>query len=83
MHDSIHIFITLYMAVCVHPDLCSGKHPTVAVVSGEIWEEDGGVLWHHGAYTALIFLICLCSQAAIYTNEYPLGIVPSCGQTWN
>lgn len=49
-------FLTFQLLLVVVPDnrvtsastgFCSNKHPTVAMVSGEVWEEDGSFLWHH------------------------------------
>lgn len=38
------------------PDVCGGEHPAVAMVSAEVWEEDGGVLWNHSE------LVYFCSD---------------------
>lgn len=42
--------------VPVYPAFRSDKHPVMAVVSAEVWEEDGGFLRHHSEYTVFILV---------------------------
>lgn len=52
--DSLHVYVTHFLLAHVNPGFCSGKHPIVAVVSAEVWEEDGSFLRHHSEYTVFV-----------------------------
>lgn len=43
------------MLLHVFPGVCSHKHPTVAMVSAEVWKEDGGFLRHHSEHPASMY----------------------------
>lgn len=72
-NNSLHV--THLLLAHVYPGFCSDKHPTVAMVPAEVWEEDGSLLWYHSEYTVFIWF----ARVAFNTDCYALMCVPSCG----
>lgn len=56
-NDSPDSCITLPLLVC--SGFCSDKHPTVALVPPEVWEEDGGFLRNHSENPDCLYFVCL------------------------
>lgn len=55
-HFFFHICITHFLLAHVYTGFCSDKHPIVAMVSAEVWEEDGSFLRYHSEYTVFILV---------------------------
>lgn len=55
-NNILHICVTHHPLAHVYPGFCCDKHPIVAMVSAEVWEEDGSFLRYHGECTVCILV---------------------------